>query len=73
MEAQSQRSKGQKAAISALNRAVKAMDLVEKTSSIAPAKTIFGTASKLLTLIRVCFLFSCNDLLQIYTYLGLNA
>ena len=67
MEVESQRSKGQKAAISELDRAVKAMNLAEKTSSIAPAKTVFATVSKLLTLIRVCSLLSCNDLLQIYT------
>ena len=66
MEAESKRPKGQEAAISALNAAVEAMNLAEKISTIAPAKTVFGTVSILLTLIRVCFMLFCNDLFQIY-------
>ena len=67
MEAESQQPKGREAAISALNEAVEAMNLAEKISTITPAKTTFGSVSTLLTLIRVCFLPSCNDLLRIYT------
>lgn len=67
MEAEFKQHKGREAAISTLNGAVEVMNLAEKTSTITPAKTIFGSASILLTLIVVCFLLSCNDLLQIYT------
>ena len=67
MEPESQRPKGREAAISALNAAIGAMNLAEKISTIAPAKTVLGSVSTLLTLIRVCFMLFCNDLLQIYT------
>ena len=73
MEAESQRPKGRDDNISALDAAVEAMNLAEKISTITPAKSLLGSVSTLLTLIRVCFLFSCNDILQIYTQLGLNA
>jgi len=72
MEAESQQPTGREAAISALNAAVEAMNLVEKNSTITPAKTVFGSVSTLLTLVRVCFLHSCNDLFQIHTQLGLD-
>ena len=67
METGSKQPKGREAAISALNAVVGAMNLAEKISTIAPAKAVFGSVSILLTLIRVCFLFSCNDLIQVYT------
>jgi len=67
MEFESQRSTWREAVIPALNGAVEAMNLAEKISSIAPAKTVFGSVGALLTLVRVCFLFLCNALLQIYT------
>jgi len=61
------RLKGREAAISASKGAVKFMNLTEKTSAIAPAKTAFGHITALLTLIKVCFLLSSNDLLRVYT------
>jgi len=67
MEPESQQPKGREATISALHEATEAMNLAEKISSIAPAKTVFGSVGTLITLIRVCFLSSCNDLLRIYT------
>ena len=72
MEAKSQQPKGREGAISALNAAIEALSVAEKTSSVAPAKDVFGSATILLTLIKVCFLFSCSDLLQIHTQQGLN-
>ena len=57
MEAKSQQPKGREDAISALNEAIKALDLAKELSSIAPAKTVFGSINTLLTLIRVC---SCS-------------
>jgi len=68
METVSQRPGGQEGATSALNAAIQDTNLAEKVSSIAPAKAVFGSVTVLLTLIRVCFLLFCNDLLQVHTY-----
>ena len=67
MAAESKQPKGREGTISALNAAAEAMNLAEKISTITPAKAIFDSVSTLLTLIRVCFLLSCNDLPQVYT------
>jgi len=53
MKAESQRLKGREGAIEALNAAIRDVGLAEKASSITPAKIVFGSASTLLTLIRV--------------------
>ena len=73
MEAGSQQPKGQESAISALNTAIKALSVAEKTSSVAPAKPVFRSVTILLTLIRVRFLLFCDDLLQAHTQQGLNS
>ena len=49
-----------------LNAAIEALDLA-KTSSILPAKALFGSVTVLLTTIKVCFLLSRNDLLRVHT------
>lgn len=67
MESELKRPTGQEAAISALNPAAEATNLAEKISTITPAKTVFCSVSTILTLLGVCFLFFCNDLLQTYT------
>lgn len=67
MEIDSQRPEGREGGILALNAAVEAMNLAEKTSSTALPKTVFGSVSILLTLIRVCFPLFYNGLPQIYT------
>jgi len=67
MKAESQRPKGREDAIEALNAAIKATDLAEKVSCIVPVKIAFGSASILLTMIRVCLPFSRQDLLQVHT------
>ena len=72
MEAKSQRPKGREDAIPALNKAIEALNLA-KISSIPPiAEAIFGSVRTLLRLIRVCFLFFCDNLLQVHTQLGLD-
>ena len=58
MKDDSQRSKEREADLDA---AIEAMDLA-KTSSIPPAKAVFGSITILLTTIRVCFLLFRNDL-----------
>jgi len=58
MKAESQRPSGHESAISALNSAIEAMRQAVETSSITPAKDIFGSVSTILTTIRVRFLLS---------------
>jgi len=72
MKAQSQRPKEREDAIEALNAAIKAADLAEKASCIAPAKTAFGSVSILLRLIRVCFPSFRQDLPRVHTQPGLD-
>jgi len=72
METDSQPPGGREGATSALNAAIQDTNLAENVSSIASAKAVFGSVTVLLTLIRVRFLLSCNDLLQVYTQLGLD-
>jgi hypothetical protein len=71
METEPQRPEGREGAISALNEAIEALNPA-KVSSFPPAKAVFGSVTVLLTLIRVCFLLSCNDLLRVHTSLGLD-
>jgi hypothetical protein len=63
MRTESQRPKGREDATSALNAAIEALDLADKNSSIAPAKSVFATTNTLLGMIRVRFLLLCNGLL----------
>ena len=71
MKAESQRPKGRDGAISALNAAIEALDLA-KTSNVTQAKAVFGSASILLATIRVYFLLSGDDFLQVHGQLGFN-
>ena len=64
MKAESQRLKEQEGTISALKAAIEAVNLAEKISSIPPARTAFSSVGTLLTIVKVCFLPFCNDLLQ---------
>ena len=61
MEAKSQRPKGREGAILALNATIKALNLAEKISSIAPTKAAFGSVNILLATIEVCFLLFPDD------------
>ena len=72
MEAvKSRQPKRREDAISALNEAIEALNPV-KISSFPPTKAVIGSVAVLLTLIRVCFLLSCNDPLHVHTQLGLG-
>ena len=53
MDARSRRTKERESTVSALNAAIEAMNLAKGTSTIAPAKGIFGSVSITLTLLRV--------------------
>ena len=71
-EPHSQPPKDRQSTISALNAAIAALDLAEKSSTIPSAKAVFSTVSALLATIRVCFLLSSNDLLRIDTHIGID-
>ena len=72
MKAESQQPKGREDVIEELNATIEATTLAEKVSTIAPAKIVFGSVVILLALIRVCFPFLCQDLLQVHTWPGVN-
>jgi len=67
MKVESQKPKGREDVIEELNATIETTTLAEKVSSIPPAKIAFGSVVILLTLIRVCFPFFCQDLLQVHT------
>jgi len=56
MQANSQQPKGRNGTISSLNIAIEGLNLAKEVSSVTPAKAVFGSASLLLTMIRVRFL-----------------
>ena len=55
MGAKSQRTKGREGAVSALNKAIEAINPA-KVSNIPPVKAVFDSVIILLALIRVCCL-----------------
>lgn len=55
MDSNSRRQMGRNRAFSLLNASIEALDLAKEVSAIVPAKTIFGSVSTLLTIIKVCF------------------
>ena len=65
MDVKPQRPKDKESAISALNIAIEALDLA-KISNVTQAKAVFGSASILLATIRVYFLFSGDNFLQVH-------
>jgi len=65
MQINSQRPTGKDGAISSLNVAIEGLNLAKELSGVTPAKAVFGSASALLTMIRVC-LFSCDEVTQIH-------
>lgn len=55
MNTDARRQKRRDKILSSLNVAIEALDLAEKISCIVPAKAVFGSASLILTMIRVVF------------------
>ena len=53
MDANSQRQKRQDNILSLLNVTIEALNLAKEVTSATPAKTVFGSVSALLTMIRV--------------------
>jgi len=72
MAAKSQRPNGRSGALSSLNVAIDILNLAKEVSSITPAKAAFGSVSILLTMIKVCLLFLCDETLQVHTLPGLG-
>jgi len=70
MQTESQRPKGKDQTISSLNVAIEGLNLAKEVSSITPAKAVFGSASILLTMIKVSFLPFCDEVSQTNTWLG---
>ena len=68
MATKSQRPKGRDGVLSSLNKAIDALDLAKETTGMVLAKTTFGSASNLLTTIRVSFLlvYACRLLANPY-------
>jgi len=54
MATKSQQQKRRDVALSSLNTAIDAVNVMKEATSITPAPAVFGTVSILLTMIRVC-------------------
>ena len=61
MKAGSQRPNEREGTISALNVAIEALNLAKDVASIMPAQAVFGTASIILTMIKVSLLLVFVD------------
>ena len=53
MATESQRPEGNDRSLASLNGAIQALNLAKDISSVTPAKAVFGSASTVLTMIRV--------------------
>ena len=67
MQANSQRPKGRDGTISSLNIAIEGLNLAKEISSVTPAKAVFGSASVLLTMIKVRLLLFYDEVTQTHT------
>jgi hypothetical protein len=59
MDSSAQRQKRRDIVLSSLDVAIDVMNLAKEVSSITPAKAVFGSASVILTMIKVCFFLHC--------------
>ena len=66
----SQPPKGRESILSTLDVLIQALNLAKDACGIPPAQIAFGSASVLLTLIRVCFRIPCKDKLLTHASLG---
>ena len=60
MTSTSQRQKGRDRALSALDAVVQVLRLASDSCGIPPAQAVFGVASAILAMIRVCFSPFCH-------------
>jgi hypothetical protein len=68
--ASSQQQKGRDGVLSTLDVFIQALDFAKDSCGIPPAQIAIGSASVLLTMIRVRFLFFREEMLLIRVYLG---
>jgi hypothetical protein len=68
--ASSQQQKGRDGVLSTLDVFIQALNVAKDSCGIPPAQIAFGSASVLLTMIRVCFLLLCKDKLLTRVHLG---
>ena len=66
MDADPRREKRRDNVLSTLNVAIEATNLAKEFSSVTPAKAVFGSASVLLTMIRVRLLPFSDDTSQVH-------
>jgi hypothetical protein len=59
--ASSRRQKGLDGVLTTLNVSIQALDIAKEACGIPPAQIALGSASVLLTMIRVCFPLLCED------------
>ena len=72
MATESRHSKGHDHILSFLDVAIEGLNLAKEVSSITPAKALFGSASVLLTMIRVRFLPPCGIDAPAHVHPGLS-
>ena len=62
-----QQQQGQGRAIPALNIAIDTLNIVKEATSTTPVNPVFGSVAVLLTMIRVSFLPSRDEMLRAHT------
>jgi len=72
MDTKTQHPKDREAAISGLNAAIDALNLIKEVASVTPAKAAFGSVSVLLTMLKVCLVLLRGDGLQAHKHTGFD-
>ena len=72
MASNSQQPKGRDGALSALDVVIKTLDLAKESCGILPAQAVFGSASAILTMIRVGLIRFYTMSPPVYICLGLH-
>jgi len=67
MDANPQRPKRRDVAVSSLNAAIDALNIVKEAMDMTPIKAAFGSVSVILTMIRVRSLLFCSGPLKVHT------
>jgi hypothetical protein len=66
--ASSQQPKGRDAALTTLNLLIQGLNVAKDACGIPPAQIAFGSASVLLTMIRVCLSLLCEEKLPAHVF-----
>ena len=73
METDPQRPTGREDTLSSLNAAIATLNLARNSSNIGTAKTIFRSATDILTTAKVCSSFFHDNQVQAHSLLGLDS